>query len=226
MRARPRSAGWTPRRPLRAGLIRAIAVAGLLLVAWLAAATTASAHSQLERTDPADGSQVAVLPEAITLTFNQNVLGLGDLVEVTGPDGNAADGKPSVVDNQVIQAIGAGAPAGAYTVLWRVTSADGHPISGRFTFTAAAGSSGTAAGAATADGGQAAADGDQAAAAATVAGGDSAATGSIDSAMLWLLAGCGVVVVAGVVIAARRPGHRPVKDEVTAGASAGGSPPV
>ena len=30
------------------------------------------------------------------------------------------------------------APAGAYTVEWRVTSADGHPISGSFSFTAEA----------------------------------------------------------------------------------------
>jgi hypothetical protein len=29
-----------------------------------------------------------------------------------------------------------GAPAGTYTVAWRVTSADGHPISGSFTFIA------------------------------------------------------------------------------------------
>jgi hypothetical protein len=39
------------------------------------------------------------------------------------------------VDNEVRQSL-AGGPAGAYTVVWRVTSADGHPVSGTFAFTA------------------------------------------------------------------------------------------
>jgi copper resistance protein C len=38
----------------------------------------------------------------------------------------------------VTQDLQPGSPAGAYTVDWRVTSADGHPISGSFTFTAEA----------------------------------------------------------------------------------------
>ena len=29
-----------------------------------------------------------------------------------------------------------GSPAGQYKVIWRVTSADGHPVSGKFSFTA------------------------------------------------------------------------------------------
>ena len=40
------------------------------------------------------------------------------------------------MDNTVAQSIGPDAPAGTYTVQWRVTSADGHPISGTFGFTA------------------------------------------------------------------------------------------
>ena len=39
------------------------------------------------------------------------------------------------MDNEVRQSLAAG-PAGAYTVVWRVTSADGHPVSGTFGFTA------------------------------------------------------------------------------------------
>jgi hypothetical protein len=35
-----------------------------------------------------------------------------------------------------------GSPAGQYTVAWRVTSADGHPVSGRFSFTALSASPG------------------------------------------------------------------------------------
>ncbi len=119
-----------------------MAVAVLLVVAGFGAATTAAAHSQLDRSNPADGARVAALPEQIKLTFNLNVLGLGAAVQVTGPEGNIADGRPTVVDKQLRQAVRPGSVAGDYTVLWRVTSADGHPISGRFTFSVAAGSGG------------------------------------------------------------------------------------
>ena len=183
-----------------------MAVAGLLVVAALGAATTASAHSQLERTDPADGSQVAVLPDQITLTFNQNVLGLGDVLQVTGPGGSVSAGAPTVVDNQVTQAIQPGSAAGAYTVLWRVTSADGHPISGQFGFTAAAGSSGTAV-TSTTDGGPTAAVSDLA-----DGGTDS---GGVNSALVWLLIGCAAVVVAaGLFLAARNAGPTRADDEI------------
>ena len=47
-------------------------------------------------------------------------------------------GEPRLVDNTVTQALQPGSPAGRYVVEWRVTSADGHPISGTFSFTAAA----------------------------------------------------------------------------------------
>jgi hypothetical protein len=57
---------------------------------------------------------------------------------ITGPEGPVQVGKPSLVDNTVTQDLQPGSPAGAYTVDWRVTSADGHPISGSFTFTAEA----------------------------------------------------------------------------------------
>jgi methionine-rich copper-binding protein CopC len=185
-----------------------VAVAGLVVVAALGAATTASAHSQLERTDPADGSQVAVLPDEITLTFNQNVLGLGDVLQVTGPGGSVSAGAPTVVDNQVTQAIQPGSAAGAYTVLWRVTSADGHPISGRFAFTAAAGSSGTAV---------APADGSGPAAAASDVSGGATDTAGVNSALVWLLIACAAVVVAaGIYLAGRRPGPTLADDELAA----------
>jgi len=41
-----------------------------------------------------------------------------------------------------------GAPAGKYTVVWRVVSSDSHPIEGTFTFTATAGTEGSTAAAA------------------------------------------------------------------------------
>jgi methionine-rich copper-binding protein CopC len=99
------------------------------------------AHSQEVASDPADKSKVSIVPAAVTMTFNENVLRLGTKVLVTGPAGNVTKGAPTVLNNVVRQALSADSPAGAYTVQWRVTSADGHPVSGKFTFTAARGAS-------------------------------------------------------------------------------------
>ncbi len=130
---------------------RAAAVAVVVAVGLLLAAVPASAHDVLRSTNPADGAVVDRLPDRVMLTFDQPALGLGSEVVVTGPAGPVADGPPSLVDTEVRQPLRAG-PAGRYTVVWRVTSADGHPVSGTFAFTtqqASTGSSSTAAAAPT-----------------------------------------------------------------------------
>ncbi|MBT0769703.1 copper resistance protein CopC [Kineosporia sp. J2-2] len=111
----------------------ALMASGLLL-----GAGPALAHDQLDSTNPEDGSTVKKLPGEIELDFNNVPLALGSVLKVVGPDGDVTDGKPEVVDHVVTQPIKPG-PAGDYTVQWRVTSSDGHPISGEFAFTAEAG---------------------------------------------------------------------------------------
>ena len=51
-----------------------------------------------------------------------------------------AQGAAAVQDATVVQPLIGDAPAGVHTVVWRVTASDGHPLSGAFTFTVAAGS--------------------------------------------------------------------------------------
>ena len=102
------------------------------------AATVASAHDALVGTSPADGSTVGAVPGRVTLTFDEPALALGSTVVVAGPDGRVMSGRTRVTDNRVTQAVQPGAPAGRYTVTWRVTSVDGHPVSGSFGFTATA----------------------------------------------------------------------------------------
>jgi methionine-rich copper-binding protein CopC len=104
-------------------------------VGW-AGAGPATAHDVLRSTNPADGATVEQLPDAVVLTFEEPALSVGSTVTVTGPDGPVGRGGPQLVDTEVRQPL-AGGPAGTYTVLWRVTSADGHPISGTFRFTTA-----------------------------------------------------------------------------------------
>ena len=107
-------------------------VTGLLLA--LATAGPASAHNRFVSSDPADGATVARTPAAVVLTFDEPALALGTQVVVTGPDGPVGRGAAQLVDETVRQPLAGGAPAGTYTVDWRATSADGHPISGRLSF--------------------------------------------------------------------------------------------
>lgn len=114
-----------------------LAALGTVLVLVMSAGP-ASAHNSLRSTDPVDGATFDRVPERVVLTFDEPAVALGTQVAVTGPDGNVAAGAPALVDATVTQALQPGAPAGQYTVSWRVTSADGHPISGTFAFSAAA----------------------------------------------------------------------------------------
>jgi hypothetical protein len=70
---------------------------------------------------------------------------MGTRVMVTGPSGPAHQGPARSVGGTVTQALQSGAPAGNYTVEWRITSTDGHPISGAFTFTSDGAGGGTTA---------------------------------------------------------------------------------
>jgi methionine-rich copper-binding protein CopC len=129
-------------RPGAAPRAAAVLLAVLLaLAAVLLGATRADAHNALQGTDPADGSTVATPPTHVTLTFDQPAQALGTEIVVLGPDGSTVStGTAELVDTTVAQALAADLPAGDYTVQWRVTSADGHPLSGELTFTASAAS--------------------------------------------------------------------------------------
>lgn len=101
-------------------------------------ATPAWAHDALASTDPAASQTVPRVPSAVALTFEEPPLTMGLQVVVTGPDGPVQQGAPRLADDVVTQALRGDAPKGTYTVDWRVTADDGHPVSGSFTFTALA----------------------------------------------------------------------------------------
>ena len=109
-----------------------MAVAALLV----GSATAAQAHNILIGTSPSGGSTAKVVPAQVMLTFNEPALALGTVIIVTGPAGQEQSGAAVLVNNTVTEHLRPGSPAGPYTVLWRVTSADGHPVSGKFSFTA------------------------------------------------------------------------------------------
>ncbi|MCA4134198.1 copper resistance CopC family protein [Arthrobacter sp. M4] len=120
-------------RTLSATLTGALAlVAGLLF-----SGPAASAHDAAESSSPANGSTVAAVPDKVSVTFNNRPLSLGAQIAVNDEQGrNWADGAVEIVDNTASQKVKPGAPAGAFTVVWRVVSSDSHPIEGTFRFTA------------------------------------------------------------------------------------------
>lgn len=128
-------------RQLLSAVLGALAFAALLLTAGPAAA-----HDAAESSSPADGATVATPPAKVSITFNKNPLGLGAQVKVTDSAGTDwAEGKVEIVDNVASQSLRQGAPAGKYTVAWRVVSSDSHPIEGTFAFTATSGAAGSTA---------------------------------------------------------------------------------
>ncbi|MDQ0258658.1 methionine-rich copper-binding protein CopC [Sinomonas atrocyanea] len=133
------------RTSARSRLLRA-AASVLVTAAALLPGAAAQAHDVIESASPADGSTVATVPASVVLTFDHTPIEVGTEILVKDPTGtNQADGPAKIVDTNVTQALKPGAPAGKYTVVWRVVSADSHPIEGTFTFTAKAPGSGTAA---------------------------------------------------------------------------------
>jgi hypothetical protein len=119
----------------RAG--RLLAVVVMLGFAAVLGAGPAAAHSVLLQTSPTRGGTVATAPASVALTFNEMPQGEFSTIHVTGPDGQRRDsGHVQVVNDVVNESFAGTRPAGRYVVDWRVVSADGHPVSGEFTFSA------------------------------------------------------------------------------------------
>lgn len=129
----------TPSRSL--GRTLAAAAAALLLTAGgLLVASPASAHDELLSSDPAADSALDALPEQLTLTFSGELAtdpGATELQVTDAAGTSLADGEPLVEGTLVTQPL-TGAASGAITVLWKVVSSDGHPISGELAFTVTA----------------------------------------------------------------------------------------
>jgi copper resistance protein C len=117
-----------------------------VLVGSVVLASPASAHAVLLSTVPATSGHVASAPAAVVLNFDEQPQGRYSTIHVTGPDGQRRDSGPvRVVNDSVTESLGGSRPAGTFVVDWRVISADGHPVSGQFSFTAAAAGSALAA---------------------------------------------------------------------------------
>jgi methionine-rich copper-binding protein CopC len=116
-------------RTLAGGLAAAIAVI-------LLGAGSAAAHARLVSATPAAGATLTSAPPAVRLEFDGPPYDIGLGVVVTSPSGQTmSQGRAGIVGNTVVAPLAPLTAAGTYVVAWRVVSADGHPVSGRYTFT-------------------------------------------------------------------------------------------
>lgn len=114
---------------------RAAALGLLLLAMWFTATGVAAAHARLISTDPAAGAALNTGPSRVSATFNERLQATFAAMTVVGPDGNLWSTGDVRVDGAVASvAVRPLGPEGGYTVHYRVTSADGHPVTGSWTF--------------------------------------------------------------------------------------------
>jgi methionine-rich copper-binding protein CopC len=116
---------------------RLAALFGLSAVWLLLLCGTAFAHARLEETYPADGDTLADPPEQVQLRFNEPVEAEFDPVEVYDQEGTRVDeddARESPDDRRLLVVDLDELREGIHTVEWRVTSADGHPVSGTYEF--------------------------------------------------------------------------------------------
>lgn len=113
----------------------AAGVGALLLLATLTA-PAASAHAARVATDPANGAALAAGPQRVSATFNERLQTTFAAMTVVGPDANLWSSGDAAVQGAVVSvALRPLGPAGTYTINYRVTSADGHVVSGSWSFT-------------------------------------------------------------------------------------------
>ena len=174
-------------RALRAAALCVVTAAALVL-----GSAPAMAHAELESSDPVENASVAKAPSSVSLTFSEEVAPNLATISVTGPGGTRYEAGPATGAGPTLRVpLRPLGPAGGYTISYRVTSEDGHTVTGIVPFTLTTPGPGAAAGAPAAPSGQAGS--------APTAGAES------DGAPVWpWIAGGVVVVLAGAALAMRR----------------------
>lgn len=117
---------------------RAVRVLVAAIVAALALPVGgAEAHAVLIGTEPVAGAVLDASPEEIILRFNESVSTAFSSVRVIDANGDerwSVKTRHVEGDRTAVRADAGGLGDGTYVVVWRVTSADGHPVQGSFTF--------------------------------------------------------------------------------------------
>ena len=121
-----------------------LATALLMVGIVVTGAGPASAHTVLTASDPPAGAVLSAGPDRVSATFNEEPQTAFAAMTVVGPDGNLwSAGDPEVSGAVASVAVRPLGPSGTYTANYRVTSADGHVVSGSWSFTVTVPSAGS-----------------------------------------------------------------------------------
>jgi copper transport protein len=105
------------------------------VLAALAFPASAEAHATLDQTTPRFGTRLQASPAVVQLQFDQSVKALPNAITVFTAKGRTVSGvSRTSADQRTVSVPVSRLPRGAYTVRWRVVSADSHVVSGVFTF--------------------------------------------------------------------------------------------
>ena len=116
-------------------LLATLVLAISLIVAAMAGAGAASAHATRVATDPVENTELTQSPQKVSATFSEAMQPEFAAMTVVGPDGNLWSSGDPQVDGAVLSVdVRPLGPSGTYTVNYRVTSADGHVVSGSWSF--------------------------------------------------------------------------------------------
>jgi methionine-rich copper-binding protein CopC len=116
-------------------VVATVVLATSLIVVAVAGAGAASAHATRIATDPVENTELSQAPQKVSATFNETLQLQFAAMTVVGPDGNLwSTGDPQVGGAVVSVGVRPLGPSGTYTVNYRVTSADGHVVSGSWAF--------------------------------------------------------------------------------------------
>jgi methionine-rich copper-binding protein CopC len=109
-----------------------------LSIGWLLlSCVPALAHATLLQATPAGGARLGESPEQVRLRFNEPVDAEFDPLKVYDAEGNRVDEDDARIDPNDARVLVEGLkelPKGSYKVEWRVTSVDGHVVSGEYSF--------------------------------------------------------------------------------------------
>lgn len=106
-----------------------------LLLSTLGFAAAAWAHAARIASDPAENAELSQQPARVSATFNEPMQARFAAMTVIGPDGASwSDGEPAVDGAVISVGVKPGGPAGTYTVNYRATSADGHVVTGSWSY--------------------------------------------------------------------------------------------
>lgn len=122
----------------RARRLRALVLAGAALTAAalfaLADAAPAFAHDELIGSSPEQGEVLDASPEAIGLSFSNDIIEVGTTVVVVDHHGEEISVEEPVIAGSEVTVELPADLSGDYQVRWRAVSSDGHPIEGTIDF--------------------------------------------------------------------------------------------